>query len=260
VARALGWLRQPGPARADGTPSPREPAPAPQPISEKSIAVLPFRNLAQDSSLDPLRLALADGLASALAGLTGLAVRPLDLVVRHLDSEVEVPRLAQELSVGFLLTGSFLVSGGRLRLRVQLLGSGGSDLVWADRVDAPRDDVLAAQDAITEVGVAAVRQHLELAATAAPPGRNAEAHGFYLRGREMPMPRWPAATCCTPRATAGPSTCGWPSARCAGPWTWTLRSCGPASRRPTSACSTGTGTVRSAVAPRWRESCPAIPG
>jgi serine/threonine-protein kinase len=185
VARALGWLRQPGPARADGTPSPREPAPAPQPISEKSIAVLPFRNLAQDSSLDPLRLALADGLASALAGLTGLAVRPLDLVVRHLDSEVEVPRLAQELSVGFLLTGSFLVSGGRLRLRVQLLGSGGSDLVWADRVDAARDDVLAAQDAITEVAVAAVRQHLELAATAAPPGRNAEAHGFYLRGREM---------------------------------------------------------------------------
>jgi serine/threonine-protein kinase len=203
LGRALGRLRTgavaPGSlSRAGlpaGPPPEREPAPlAAAPVSpspearpaRKGLAVLPFRNLSGDPSLDPLRLALADGLVTALAALPSLSVRPLAAVTGYAESP---PRqAAEELSVGWLVTGSYLVAGTRVRISAQLLAAEAGDVVWADRVDAPQDDMLQAQDALAERVAAGLRLHLAppLAERAPPPGtNNAEAYAYHLRGREM---------------------------------------------------------------------------
>ena len=83
--------------------------------------------------------------------------------------------------------GSFVRNGDKLRTSVELLAPMSGELLWADRVDTPVEDRLQAQDAIAERVVSGLELHLAPSEAEPEESRtaNAEAYGFYLRGREM---------------------------------------------------------------------------
>jgi len=154
---------------------------------QKSIAILPFRNLSGDKEVSFYEFSLADAVITELARLRSLVVRPSSLIVKYQGQERDPREIGEELSVGSVLAASFLRAGDKLRVNAQLLDVASGDLLWSDRIDATADDIIAVQDTIAQRIVEGLR--LELSADerdklATPATANPDAYNVYLRGRD----------------------------------------------------------------------------
>ncbi|HEX6739451.1 MAG TPA: serine/threonine-protein kinase, partial [Vicinamibacteria bacterium] len=107
-----GWTRSASsalsrllPRRRLRTAEPEGAAPAAPSEVRKTLAVTPFRNLSGDPALDPLGIALADGLTTVLSGLGSLQVRPSAYLMRYAGQDVDPGQVAADLEVSWVLTG-----------------------------------------------------------------------------------------------------------------------------------------------------------
>ncbi len=94
-------------------------------------------------------------------------------------------RVARELSVAAVLTGTFLTHSDQLRVTVSLVGAAADFTAWADQFDESIDDIFQVQTRIAQ-GVATNLGH-ELTGNAAATlakteSSSAEAYDFYLQG------------------------------------------------------------------------------
>ncbi|HYP01486.1 MAG TPA: protein kinase, partial [Pyrinomonadaceae bacterium] len=153
---------------------------------QKSIAILPFRNLNGDAEVSFYEFSLADAVITELARLRSLVVRPSSLIVKYQGQERDPREIGEELSVGAVLAASFLRAGEKLRVNAQLLDVSSGDLLWSDRIDATADDIIAVQDTIAQRIVEGLRVELsadEKDKLATPATANPDAYNVYLRGR-----------------------------------------------------------------------------
>jgi len=65
----------------------------------RSLAILPFQNLRQDSGSDYLGYSLADALITKLANVSALTVRPSSAVEKYRDQVIDMRRVAADLNV-----------------------------------------------------------------------------------------------------------------------------------------------------------------
>jgi len=152
---------------------------------EKSIAILPFRNLANDPELSFYEFSLADAVITELARNRSLVVRPSSMIVKYQGRDVDPREVGRELNVSAVLSANFLRAGGTLRVNAQLIDVVNGDMLWSDRVDATATDIIALQDMIARrisEGLE-VEQHASQTAPQAPATLNAQAYEEYLRGR-----------------------------------------------------------------------------
>ncbi|HEX8352101.1 MAG TPA: tetratricopeptide repeat protein [Pyrinomonadaceae bacterium] len=152
---------------------------------EKSIAILPFRNLSGDPEVAYYEFSLADAVITELARNRSLVVRPSSMIVKYQGREVDPREVGRELNVSAVLSANFLRAGGALRVNAQLVDVVTGDMLWSDRIDATADDLIALQDTIARrisEGLE-VEQHASQTGRAAPATRNAQAYEEYLRGR-----------------------------------------------------------------------------
>jgi len=157
------------------------------PDGQKSIAILPFRNLSGDPAVSFYEFSLADAVITELARLRSLIVRPSSLIVKYQGQQVDPREAGREMSVGAVLSANFLRAGDKLRVNAQLLDVETGDLLWSDRIDASAADLIAVQDMIAEHIVAGLRLELtpdEKDGLAQRASDNAEAYEEYLRGRD----------------------------------------------------------------------------
>jgi serine/threonine-protein kinase len=155
--------------------------------AQKSIAILPFRNLNGDAEVSFYEFSLADAVITELARLRSLVVRPSSLIVKYQGQERDPREIGEELSVGAVLAASFLRAGEKLRVNAQLLDVASGDLLWSDRIDATADDIIAVQDTIAQRIVEGLRLELTTAerdGLAQRATANSEAYNIYLRGRD----------------------------------------------------------------------------
>ncbi|MGA2631249.1 MAG: protein kinase [Terriglobia bacterium] len=153
----------------------------------KSIVVLPFENL----SPDPENAFFADGLTEELiADLS--KVRTLRVISRTSamllkGSKKDVPTIARELSVRYVLEGSVRRAGNTLRITAQLIDAPSDTHVWAEKYSGTLDDVFAIQERVSGSIVDALRLTLtanekqRLAARMIPDTR---AFDLYLRAHQ----------------------------------------------------------------------------
>jgi serine/threonine-protein kinase len=154
---------------------------------KKSLAVLPFKNLANDAAASFYEFALADAVITELARIRSLVVRPSSVMSKYQGQTVDPADVGRELSVDAVLSAGFLASGGHFRVNAQLLDCQSGEIIWSDRVDASAEDVIAVQDEITKRIVDGLRLELspdEERVLAQPTTVNAEAYDEYLRGRD----------------------------------------------------------------------------
>ena len=152
---------------------------------EKSIAILPFRNLSNDPEVGFYEFSLADAVITELARNRSLVVRPSSMIVKYQGKEVDPREVGGELNVSAVLSANFLRAGGTLRVNAQLVDVITGDMLWSDRIDATADDLIALQDTIARrisEGLN-VEQHASQTAGSAPATHNAQAYEEYLRGR-----------------------------------------------------------------------------
>ena len=197
-----GSTRSQSPARSTSptqAPPSRPAAPPPAHATEsahltqsgtslKSIAILPFRNLSNDPAVGFYEFSLADAVITELARLRSLVVRPSSMIVKYQGKEVDPRQAGSELSVGAVLSSSFLRVGERLRVNVQLLDVDTGDILWSDRIDATADDLIAVQDTIAQriaEGLSVEQSDGEKLALGSHSTRSAQAYDEYLRGRDF---------------------------------------------------------------------------
>jgi serine/threonine protein kinase/tetratricopeptide (TPR) repeat protein len=198
VGRAMRWLKKLGGGKDTHTSAPqftsRPLTDAPEATmttmtdrEKKSLAVLPFKNLANDAASSFYEFSLADAVITELARIRSLVVRPSSVMSKYQGQPVDPADVGRELNVDAVLSAGFLAVGERFRVNAQLLDVRSGEILWSDRVDASADDIIAVQDEITKRIVDGLRLELspdEEKGLAQPATVNAEAYEEYLRGRD----------------------------------------------------------------------------
>jgi DNA-binding winged helix-turn-helix (wHTH) protein/TolB-like protein/Tfp pilus assembly protein PilF len=120
-----------------------------QSLTRRSLAILPLQNHGPDSSSDFLGLSLADVLITKLAYVSSLSVRPSAAVEKYRGAAIDLQKVAAELKVDTLLTGSFIRDGDNLRITYQLVDARTEKILGQGMIDLKYDNLLSVQDKVT---------------------------------------------------------------------------------------------------------------
>jgi eukaryotic-like serine/threonine-protein kinase len=155
--------------------------------TDKSIAILPFRNLSNDAEAGFYEFSLADAVITELARNRSLIVRPSSMIVKYQGMTVDPREVGRELNVSAVLVAGFLRAGGALRVNAQLVDVSSGEMIWSDRIDAEAGDIIALQDTIAHriAQGLKVEQTPSQAPLSQPATTNAQAYEEYLRGRDF---------------------------------------------------------------------------
>ena len=154
----------------------------------RSLAVLPFRNLKQDPSLDYLGFSLADAAITKLGYIGTLIVRPSASVDKYRNKDIDPAKVGQELGVDTLLTGGYIKDGDDLLITAQLVDIKSNRMLWRDSINVKFDKLLTVQDRVTQEIVRGLEINLtaDEAQHLKPDGRvDPVAYEDYLRGVDL---------------------------------------------------------------------------
>lgn len=156
------------------------------PTRVQSVAVLPFRLVDSPKGAQYLADGLTDAVIARLTHLHPLVVTPAATVRQYRSAQTPSTKIAEELGVQTLLSGTVHESNGRLLVNVMLVDGTSARQRWAERFDESTADlstvvVRIAMAAAANLGVPAGATQQAL--TRRPPP-NPDAYDFYLRGRK----------------------------------------------------------------------------
>ena len=151
-----------------------------------TLAVLPFKPLA-DAPGDPaLEVGMTDALITRLSNLTDLTVRPTSAVTKYSSANEDVAKVGRQLRVESVLDGRVQRAGDRIRVTVQLIRTEDGKPLWAERFDEKLTDIFSLQDSLSEKVARALAGQLSVADTSRIQQRytnSFEAYQSYLKGR-----------------------------------------------------------------------------
>ena len=152
------------------------------------LAVLPFQNLRANAESDFLGLSLADAVITKLGYVSELAVRPSYAVQKYKTQAIDIRRVASELNVDTLLTGTFLREGDDLRITCQLIDINTENILWKGKFDLKYEKLLTVQDSVANQ----IIKGLELSLSPSETARLKQdqtitplAYEYYLRGIDL---------------------------------------------------------------------------
>jgi TolB-like protein/Tfp pilus assembly protein PilF len=152
-----------------------------------SLAVLPLRNLSEDTGQQYLADGMTEALISRLSSIRHLRVVSRTSVMRYNDpQQLTVPQIGSALGVDAIVEGSITRAGNRIRVTAQLIRVATDEHFWSETYDREFEDVLTLQSeisqAITEkvkvVVTGEERERLAARRSVAP-----EVYESYLKGR-----------------------------------------------------------------------------
>lgn len=152
-----------------------------RPKAPVSIAVLPLTNLSQDSANDYFADGLTDEIIRNLSIIDGLAVRSQTSSFVFKGKPRNVREAGKQLQADYILEGSVLRAGQKLRINAQLVRVRDDFPVWSGKYDRELTDVFAIQDEISRGIVNGLR--LKLGRGRRRYETSAEAYDLYLRAR-----------------------------------------------------------------------------
>jgi eukaryotic-like serine/threonine-protein kinase len=167
-------------ARREGTSKP--------PDNLITLAVLPFHLLARSEDTGALGIGIPDAIITRLANVRQLRVRPTSAIMRYQDQTPEVRAVGRALATEYILDGTVQPAGVRLRVSVQLLRARDAALIWGERYDLARQDLLTLQDSIAGRVSSALAVRMSSEERARVYRRyteNADAYELYLAGRSQ---------------------------------------------------------------------------
>ena len=131
-----------------------------QSASPRSLAILPLQNRGQDSNSDFLGLSLADVLITKLAYVNSLSVRPSAAIEKYRGTTMDIQKVAADLKVDALLTGSFIREGENLRITYQLVDAKTEKILGQGVMDLKYDNLLTVQDKVCSQLISKLRLSL----------------------------------------------------------------------------------------------------
>jgi TolB-like protein len=154
------------------------------PISDKSIAVLPFVDLSEKHDQEYFADGMAEEVIDLLANIPGLKVIGRTSSFQFKGKNQDLRAIGAALGVSYVVEGSVRRSGERLRVTAQLISAQDGSHLWSHTYEVPVGDTLKIQDQIAsnlaralQVTVGADYQPDR------PSFKSAAAYDLYLRGR-----------------------------------------------------------------------------
>lgn len=157
------------------------------PISDASVAVLPFANMSNDPDNEYFSDGLTETLLHMLAQIPDLQVAARTSSFAFKGQNINVREIALALGVAHILEGSVQRAGDQVRITAQLIRASDGFHVWSEVYDRTVDDIFNTQDEIArKVGYALTESLLGF--DEAPAGGVAtadpDAYDLYLQARK----------------------------------------------------------------------------
>ncbi len=154
-------------------------------ISQKSVAVLPFENLSEDKANAYFAEGIQDEILTRLSKIADLKVISRTSTQHYKSAPGNLPEMAKQLGVAYILEGSVQKSGDAVRVNVELIKAASDSHLWADTFDRKLTDIFSVESevatAIADQLQAKLTGH-EKQVIAARATDNPEAYDAYLRG------------------------------------------------------------------------------
>ena len=163
-----------------------------------SIAVLPFTDLSPEKDQEYFADGLAEELLSLLSKIHGVRVASRTSAFSFKGTKLDLPAVANKLSVATVLEGSVRKAGKRVRVGAHLIRAATDSHLWSESYDRELDDIFSVQDEIAQAVVKELRTTLlgaaqdasateqvraEVRAAGIGRGKDAGAYELYLQGR-----------------------------------------------------------------------------
>jgi len=160
------------------------------PISDLSIAVLPFDNRSNLADDEFFTEGMHDDLLTTLAKIGSMKVISRTSVMEYKETTKKIPEIAAELGVANILEGGVQRAGNQVRINVQLIDANTDEHLWAEIYDREltAENLFAIQSEISRAIADALHATLspeEERRIATAPTDNLEAFDHYLRGRQL---------------------------------------------------------------------------
>ena len=157
--------------------------------SVSTVAVLPFQNVGSDKSIDFLRLALPDEIATILSYTRSLSIRPFATTSKYVEANLDLQKAGKEMRVASIVTGHFLKAGDQLQITLEAVEVENNRLLWRDTLNVPAQNMIAMQEQIAaraRGGLSPVLGSSAFTTDTVVRPKNEEAYDLYLRSVAVP--------------------------------------------------------------------------
>ena len=153
-------------------------------VAPKTIAVLPFVNMSDDSEQEYFSDGLSEELLNLLAQIPELRVTSRTSAFSFKGKDATIAEIGRTLDVEHVLEGSVRRSGDTIRITAQLINVSTDTHVWSDSWDRDFQDVFVIQDEIAEFVVGALKIQL-LGEAPRTDTTSPEAYALYLQSKAL---------------------------------------------------------------------------
>ena len=186
VVFAPAILKQVGtPLRGVPNPEVGRPGGPSLPVTEKSIAVLPFENRSEDKANAYFADGVQDEILTRLSKIADLKVISRTSTQHYKSAPENLPQIAKQLGVAHILEGSVQKSADAVRINVQLIKAANDSHLWAETFDRKLTDIFAVESEVAKSIADQLRAKLtghEERVIASRSTENPQAYDAYLRG------------------------------------------------------------------------------
>jgi TolB-like protein len=152
---------------------------------EKTIAVLPFRNLSNDTTQLPFCDGFMEDILNNLQKVNSFTVRPRTSSYQYRDSKKSTTIIGKELNVNYLVGGSVGHEGNNLKIRVNLIDSKADKQLWSNDYPGEMNQLFSLPSEIAKEIASKLKAELtpeEIKKIEKRPTENPEANNYYLQG------------------------------------------------------------------------------
>jgi TolB-like protein/AraC-like DNA-binding protein len=149
-----------------------------------SIAVLPFKDLSPED-MQWFSDGVSDIILHSLAQIHELSVISFTSSSTYRDSDKQIPQIAEELGVSYILEGSVTLYDNKIKIIAQLINAK-DEHIWSKEYNESFDDIInvqnnVAQEVMRQMEITLNTDEVEKLNTL--PTENMEAYNLFLKGR-----------------------------------------------------------------------------
>ena len=149
---------------------------------DKSIAVLPFVDMSAEGDQEYMSDGIAEEVLNLLAKIPELRVISRSSAFAFKGKDIDIPTVAEQLGVSYVLEGSVRKDGSHIRITAQLIEAGTDSHLWSENYDRELDNIFQIQDEIAESVVQELKINL-LGAVPEVTRVNQDAYVLALQGK-----------------------------------------------------------------------------
>ena len=156
------------------------------PVSEKSIAILPFKNLSDDPENKFITFGIVDNILSQLTGIKGIRTISSTSSENYISSSESLIEIGRELNADFILEGSVQKYGDNIQIIAQLINAHNDKHIWSKDFEIEPKDIIQVEHQIAKkiaYELNDVISQTEINSIDELTTSNFEAHNLYVKGR-----------------------------------------------------------------------------